>query len=82
MQEQKQMDIKPLFRWAKDEGETKIVDRVLLKLMPLILQTRLVLTQKQIEMQPSVLVPYELYVEFKKQVEQIVGKPYKGESDV
>lgn len=78
-----QKDIKPLLKWAFNEGEAKIIDRVLLKLMPQILESKLVITQKDIQDAENFFVSQSLYNDFEEVTQQIVGKKFKqGESNV
>lgn len=42
-------DIKRIFDWAKDNGEVKAVDRILIKVMLLLIKNKITLTAATIE---------------------------------
>ncbi len=76
-------DIKPLLEWAHSRGEAKIVDRVLLKLMPKILDSKMKISKEDIEKSSEYFVPEELYKHFVEITQQFVGEKFKqGDKDV
>jgi hypothetical protein len=69
-------DIKPLMLWAKANGEAKIVDRILVKLLPELVKFRQELTADMLEHQSTVEVPAELYARIQSVAEALVGQQY------
>jgi uncharacterized protein YfeS len=69
-------DIKPLFEWAVANGEAKIVDRILMKLMPQFLKEGHRVTSAKIEDLDSFEVSDELYSLVKEMAEEFVGDEY------
>lgn len=71
-------DIKPILEWAKQYGESKIVERLLVKLLPEILKTGEHLTPELIESRESILVDETFYQLIKTSAEEMVGARYEG----
>jgi hypothetical protein len=69
-------DIKPLMAWAKANSEAKIVDRILVKLLPVLVKNGLTLTIDQLETQERLEVSEELYAQIQAVTEALVGQPY------
>jgi hypothetical protein len=69
-------DIKPLFSWALAYGESKVIDRILVKLLPELLSCNLKITPELINTSSEVLVPESLFIMTKSVAEDIVGQPY------
>lgn len=70
-------DVKVVFDWAKEEGEVKAVDRILVKVMLQLMKNKVVLTAKQIDsMEDQLELPESLYDEILKAAESVVGKPF------
>ncbi|MDO9305512.1 MAG: hypothetical protein Q7T77_09275 [Sulfuricurvum sp.] len=70
-------NIKPLFDWAKANGESKIVDRILLKLLPELLKYDQKMTADMVENAEELLVEESLYILVKQTAENIVGDHYE-----
>lgn len=70
-------NIKPLFDWAKANGESKIVDRILLKLLPELLKYNQKMTADMVENAEELLVEESLYILVKQTAENIVGDHYE-----
>lgn len=49
-------DIKPLFLWAKEKGDANIYDRIIMKVLPQLLQENIQLTSDLVEESNEVLV--------------------------
>jgi hypothetical protein len=70
------LDVKGVFDWAKENGEVKAVDRILIKVMLLLIKNKITLTAASIEkMETGVALPEELSVAIVRAAEQVVGKP-------
>lgn len=66
-------DIKPLFKWALQHGESKVVDRILIKLLPEFLSYDLKITPEFIGKSNEILVPESLYPTVKQAAEELVN---------
>ena len=66
-------DIKPIFDWAQQHGDSKITARVLVKLLPLFLKDGLEITENTINSSEKVEVSEELYEVVKTTVEELAG---------
>ena len=70
------LDIKPIFDWARDNGEVKAVDRILVKVMLLLIKNRITLTAATIErMEARMSLPEELISAIVRAAAEVVGKP-------
>ncbi|BBP42302.1 hypothetical protein [Thiosulfativibrio zosterae] len=69
-------DIKPLLNWAIQNGESKIVDRILVKLLPEFLAVNQKITPEMIENSDEIVVPEKLYLLAKETAENLVSLPY------
>ncbi len=70
-------NIKPLFDWAKARSETKVVDRILLKLLPELLKYNQKMTVEIIENTSELFVDDSLYDLIKQTAEDLVGDQYE-----
>jgi hypothetical protein len=69
-------DIKGIFDWAKDNGEVKAVDRILIKVMLLLIKNKITLTAATIEkMETRMALPEELTAAIVRAAGEVVGKP-------
>ena len=69
-------DVKGVFDWAKDNGEVKAVDRILVKVMLLLIKNKITLTAAAIaKMETGMALPEELNVAIVRAAEEVVGKP-------
>jgi hypothetical protein len=69
-------DVKPLFEWAKQNGDANIYDRILMKVMPQLLKEKIELTSENIESSNVIEVPDELYTLLLSKTQELVGKDY------
>jgi len=67
-------DIKPVFDWAKAHGETKIVDRILVKVLPELVQFEQKITVESLEIMTTVEIPETLYDRILTLAEEMVGR--------
>ena len=67
---------KDIFVWAMQNGETKIADRILVKLMPQLVKFGCTLTASDIEAEESIMVPGELYELIKITAEELLGMSF------
>jgi hypothetical protein len=69
-------DVKSVFDWAKENGEVKAVDRILIKVMLLLIKNKVTLTAATIErMETRMALPEEVIVAIIRAAEEVVGKP-------
>ncbi|MDD3608742.1 MAG: hypothetical protein PHI49_03180 [Halothiobacillaceae bacterium] len=73
-------DAKPLFDWAQENGEARIVDRILIRLLPEMLRQEQRITAQMIEEQPSLAVSDTLYAQLLTVTQELVGQTYPGAS--
>jgi len=71
-------DVKPVFTWAKANGETKIVDRILIRLLPEMVKLDHKITAEMVDESASVPVPESLHAQILAAAEEMVGKPFDG----
>jgi hypothetical protein len=69
-------DIKPLFLWAKEKGDANIYDRIIMKVLPQLLQENIQLTSDLVEESNEVLVSDELYSLLQIKTEELIGQKY------
>ena len=73
-------DIKPIFDWARENGEVKAIDRILVKVMLLLIKNKITLTPTTIERMESRLeLPDEVTAAIRKAAESVVGRPVPTE---
>lgn len=74
------VDVKAIFDWARENGEVKAVDRILIKVMLLLIKNKITLTAAAIDrMESRLVLPDELMQAIVKAAEQVVGKPVPQE---
>ncbi len=71
-------DIKPIFEFAKAYGDVKIVDRILIKTLPILLKNKLELSAAAIDESAVVSVPAEIYQSVKVAAEDLTNKTFAG----
>lgn len=69
-------DLKPLFNWARDNGDANIYDRILMKVMPQFINENIHLTSQSIESSESINISEELYELVLQKTEELVGAKY------
>ena len=70
------VDIKPIFDWARENGEVKAVDRILVKVMLLLIKNKITLTAATIQrMETGMSLPEELISAIVRAAEEVVRKP-------
>lgn len=74
-------DIISLLKWAREHGEAKIIDRILIKLMPDFLHYNCPITAEELNTQEYFNVPASLYEKIQKSAEEIVGTSYTKQGD-
>jgi len=72
----KQMNIKPILNWAVANGEAKIIDRILMKLLPQFIKEGHKITETIVNDLETIEVSEDLYSLVKKQAEELVGSSY------
>lgn len=70
------LDVKPIFDWAIANGEAKIVDRILVKLMPQMIAHGCQLTSATIEENSVIEVPQVLFEQILNTAQEFVGISY------
>jgi hypothetical protein len=71
-------NIKPIFDWAVANGEAKIVDRILIKLLPQFIKAGYKITENTIYESDTVEVSDELFNLVKDTAEEFVGSSYQA----
>lgn len=73
-------NVRVIFEWAKKNGEVKTVDRILVKVMLLLIKNKIVLTTATIDKMESELeLPDEISDAIRRAAEAIVGRPFPAE---
>ena len=70
-------DIKPIFNWAIAHGESKIIDRILLRMLPELLKSEQKITSITLSQAESLMVPEALYANFVEVAEELIGQAYQ-----
>lgn len=70
------MDIKPVINWAQKNGEAKVVERLLVRVLPDLLEQNIQITAESLNNTHSFEVPDGLYRKFQMVAEELVGKEY------
>lgn len=70
-------NLKLVVAWAKQNGEAKIIDRVLLKMLPQLLEQNEKLTSEMLDRMDEILVKESLYDQFVSIAEELVGARYE-----
>lgn len=71
------MDAKPIIEWAKAQGEARVVERLLVKLLPDLLEHDIEVTAESLNTLSRFDVPETLYNKIQITAEQIVGQTYQ-----
>jgi hypothetical protein len=69
-------NVLPLFVWANAHGEAKIIDRILIKVLPDLLKHNCKITPEQVENSQELNIPESLYTEICVVAEELIGKRY------
>lgn len=69
-------DIKKIFEWAQANGDSNIIDRILLGVLPQLLKNNMKLTREDIENSTSINVSSELYESVKSKTQELVGSSF------
>ena len=69
-------DLKPLFNWAKQNGDANIHDRILMKVMPQLINENIKLTSDIIENSETIEISNELYQLILNKTEELIGAKY------
>jgi len=70
------MNAKPIFDWAKAHGESKIVDRILVRLLPDLLSAQLKVTSDSLDKMAEFDVSEELYQKIQAIAEELSEKKF------
>jgi hypothetical protein len=70
------MNIKPIFLWAREKGDAKIYDRILMKVVPELVKNNIQLTSEFIEQNEIIDVPSEIYDLLLEKAQELVGEKY------
>ena len=71
-------DAKVLFNWAYQNGESRIMDRILVSIAPTLIKEDMRLTVEDINKQSKVNVSSRIYNLIKEKAEEFVGSSFKG----
>ncbi|WP_321277491.1 hypothetical protein [Thiomicrorhabdus indica] len=72
-------NITPVFQWAINNGESKIIERILLKLAPELIRADKQISPGDIERGEPIELEPELFNKIKLLAEEFVGQPYTDE---
>ena len=70
------MNIKPIFLWAREKGDAKIYDRILMKVVPELVKNNIQLTSEFIDGNETIEVPSEIYELILVKAEELIGEKY------
>lgn len=70
------MNVKPVIDWAKANGEARVVERLLVKLLPDLMKHDMKITAQSLADIESFDVPETLYKKIQTVAEELVGKEY------
>lgn len=70
-------NLKSVVIWAKQNGEAKIIDRILLKMLPQLLEENEKLTSEMIDQMDEIWIIEPLYNQFVAIAEELVGAHYE-----
>jgi len=71
-----QKDIKPLFVWAIENGDSKIIDRIIMKLIPEFLKRDIKITQDSLSLNDAIYVDSDFFEVVKSTTEKLVNKTF------
>lgn len=69
-------NVTPIFKWAIAHGETRISERILIKLAPELVASNHMISLAQIENNDSILLEDALYNKVRKLAEELVGETF------
>lgn len=69
-------DVKPIFDWAKTNGDANIYDRILMKVMPQLLKENIKITSNTINESVTIEVSSELYNLIKDKAQELINKNF------
>lgn len=69
-------NVTPIFQWAIANGESKIIERILLKLAPELIRAEHQISPCEIDNGAPIHLESELYEKIKSLAEEMVGQSY------
>ena len=69
-------NVKPIFDWAKANGDANIYDRILMKVMPQLLKENIKITSNTINESVTIEVSSELYNLIKEKAQELINKNF------
>lgn len=69
-------DVKPIFDWAKTNGDANIYDRILMKVMPQLLKENIKITSNTINESVTIEVSSELYNLITDKAQELINKNF------
>lgn len=73
-------DAKPVFMWAREHGDTRIIERILVKILPSLIEQNLRLTVEQVETVKTLMLPADLVKMISKVAKELTGSHnFKGD---
>lgn len=69
-------DVKPIFDWAKTNGDANIYDRILMKVMPQLLKENIKITSNSIKESSTIEVSSKLYDLIKDKAQELINKNF------
>lgn len=74
-------DVKPIFDWAARNGDVKVVSRILIKLLPIMLEHNIQLTESMVKESDAIDIPDALHDEVLNMAVSLVGQPYAANEE-
>lgn len=72
-------DAKPIFLWAKEHGDPRIIERILVRVLPLMIERDVKLTVEQIESARTLPLPVDLANMISAVAKELIEKDHLGE---
>jgi hypothetical protein len=72
-------DVKPIFDWANRIGDANINNRILGKVLPVLIEAKIVLTDSMIQEQSTIIVPQHVYDAIREDTQNLLATQYQEE---
>ena len=72
-------DVRPIFDWANTIGDANINNRILAKVIPLLVEVKIILTDSMIQENKNIMVPENVFNAIKDNAENLLNAKYQEE---
>ena len=72
-------NVKPIFDWANERGDANITNRISAKVIPVLVEAKIILTDSMIKEKPVITVPQNVYNAIKDNAENLLDTHYEEE---